>query len=243
MSVWDEDDEDIDFMDPTAPLGADESDDAPAGREDDPLPSDLPGDGTPSPGGVCRVWVDDDGHLQQVRISNRWRERVKDQPLGDFVHAALSAARSMHVTGAAATPPPSIGLERGAKPAQVSGAAIDRLVEESLSMIEESDALSARGDEPGMKSTWTGSPVEGFSVNRKVCVVLDMAGGNESVRMDEDWLKTAQVAQICDAVVEAQQHAESLHEPPVLEVGEHGKMAERAGKLRLETLGLLAADR
>src|SRR5690242_14306535 len=113
MTTWPDEggDSELDLMDPTAAPGAEPdapSDDpahappaAPDGRPPPRPESPADADGADEAGALSdptravHVWFDDDKRLRQVRISNRWRARLKQKPLAETVLETIRGGQAI----------------------------------------------------------------------------------------------------------------------------------------------------
>ncbi|NLT29805.1 MAG: hypothetical protein GXX86_05005 [Propionibacterium sp.] len=222
MSGWPSDDHDD--LDPTAALGGTFDEPAPAEEETDP-------EGEPfvDESESVKVWVDEDGRLVKVYLSNRWRERSKD-PLASRFMGALGPAQMRLATP---RPLPMSGL-----PGREVGSEIplDTVVRRLMEVRQRRRELEGKPAEDVRRSTWTGTVGHGNSTDHKVAVTLERDESTRELVIDEDWARTARAEQITDAVMEAHRMAYSTHQPGEYTAGEFGELAKEAAALGNELM-------
>ncbi|MFX4272857.1 YbaB/EbfC family nucleoid-associated protein [Propionibacteriaceae bacterium Y1685] len=226
MTQWPEnEDDEFEFYDPTAPAVSGDSPDVE--YEGDP---DIPPGGHADETGSVHVWFDDDKHLSEVRISNRWRERLKGQSLQEAVQKVLTA---MVMVGSRPEWVPKVTLH---PPSPLSDAALDRLMERTITADEKARELASRDD---VQSTrLIGEEAVGHSQNRQVTVTFSVEGRPKAVTLDEEWVSQARAAGIGESILEAYNDARASWVPPTVEAGEWDLLAAERRDIRDEILAL-----
>lgn len=240
MSDWSlEDDSQFDFMDPNDPTAAHETTAAPRpdGKSSGPDEGEDADAGAAlsDDRGAVHVWLDDERRVVKVRVSNRWRERLKDTPLGDTVAQTIVSGQSR---GEAYPdlPEPTEEVSGHA----MSEAALDALLERTLELDDKRHKLEALPPDQITPTRWEGRGCEGTSANRMVTVALGIQGITHAVRLDEEWLAGAKAADLGQAILEAHQNAYAQFTPPTLVPGDFAKLAAEGELLRREAEAMLA---
>ncbi len=222
MTPWPDDNgEDIyEFYDPADPVAAGDPTGPPAeARTDDTTAADLAdgaADGAVSdPSGAVHLWFDDDHRLADVRISNRWRERLRKEGK-ELSEVAVSLLRLHQARPAVPLPEPEVSSTTTTE--RLNDVTLDRLMERSKELDRLGDALRARDDV--RRTRLVGERVTGTSSNRMVQVTIDPRGHTGEITLDESWLETATAASLGEAILQAHQDAYSRWTPPQVEYGE-----------------------
>ncbi|MGJ3507089.1 hypothetical protein [Enemella sp. A6] len=222
MSGWPSDDHDD--LDPTAAL---------SGSYEEPEYTEEGGEPEGEPfvddSESVKVWVDEDGLLVKVYLSNRWRERSKD-PLAERFQKALGQAQANIEKP---RPLPTSDL-----PGRQPGAEIplDTVVRRLLELAERRRQLKQKPADQVRRSSWTGTVGTGTSADHKVEVVLDRDRRTERLTIDDAWARTARAEKITEAVLEAHRAAYEAHVPGEYTVGEFGELAQEAAALANELM-------
>lgn len=203
-----------DDYDPLAPMQA--SDEACAdseplgsfgpGDEDDPLELGDVDDGGFGDG-VVRIWVDDDGRLEKVRVSPYWFKKLQgsDTLAGSFNQA-------FHVAGMRLASPTEAELsdfdeELGELPEPT----LENLRIVRLMIEENSRLITAAAEEAAQRPAVLQRRLTGR--HEGVTVVLDADGRPSEVRFDEAWLDDVQVGPLASAVMHAANKAYAKRVP------------------------------
>lgn len=241
MSDWSlEDEEQFDFMDPQDPTASPEPDadgsalapahDAAADAAIDP---EL-GEGVSDPKGAVHVWFDDDQRVVHVRVSNRWRERLK----GDsFAETALRVVARNQPRGGAQQEQgePAEAIE----PRILDTTSVDRLLERTLELDDRLRKLQATSPDQLEASRFEGQKASGTSGNRQVTVGLTLFGDTERLSVEDEWLSSAKAESIGAAIVEAHADAYAKYTAPTYVMGDYTKLAQERRLLVKETTAML----
>ncbi|WP_297749865.1 hypothetical protein [uncultured Tessaracoccus sp.] len=176
------------------------------GDEDDPLELGDVDDGGFGDG-IVRIWVDDDGRLEKVRVSPYWFKKLQgsDTLAGSFNQAFQVAG--MRLASPKEAELPDFDEELGELPEPTfENLRIVRL------MIEENSRLIAAAAEeaaqlPAVPQRRLTGRHEG------AIVVLDADGRPDEVRFDEAWLDEVQVGPLANAVMRAANKAYAQRVP------------------------------
>lgn len=203
-----------DDYDPLAPMLASDESCADAeslgsfgpGDEDDPLDLDDVDDGGFGDG-VVRIWVDDDGRLEKVRVSPYWFKKLQgsDTLAGSFNQA-------FHVAGMRLASPteaelPDFDEELGELPEPT----LENLRIVRLMIEENSRLITAAAEEAAQRHAVPQRRLTGR--HEGATVVLDADGRPSEVRFDEAWLDDIQVGPLANAVMHAANKAYAKRVP------------------------------
>lgn len=253
MHAWTSSDTGEDELDEFDPLRAPSLDLGDADQppvDEDPLTIDqrplIKADGTfdedrgfASAASVIRVWIDDEGVINKVRVSPSWRERVAKNggPAALATGLSRSFDQAFALINIARRPEyPTTPIMGETAPAQtpLSWAEMARIQQ---ALHEVRDQVSAL-DSP-QEGRWTNVPAVGTSAGGKVKVELNEFGGYDTVHFDPTWLHASRVGQICDAVPEAARRAKERFVPPVYEPSEYDQLMEKSAALRSELTAMM----
>lgn len=229
MTTWPEEgssSDEFEFYDPTAPSGDDGLDTGVAERSDVDRDGNEDRDGAPTGEGVDAMSVDDlrkvidvtfddAKHVVDVRVSNRWRERVKRHrtTLAEVLLRVVNGNQALAT--APLWQPPTV---ENASASPLNSAALDRLLEQSVTLDERSEELQAKGG--ARPTTFKGEGAEGWSANRKVRVTIDLHARTKKIDIDDEWVKQSRTDQTGEAILQAHQDAYAQWSPPEVEPGE-----------------------
>ncbi|MVA77430.1 hypothetical protein GC722_15580 [Auraticoccus sp. F435] len=254
MSIWTDQSLEDDPLDPTRDLPSAAAPGpgpvGPAAAPVDVLPDPADGeDGLISdPSGAVSVRLDEDRfRVLELRVSTRWRERLKRAgvELGAAVVVAcrrgqLGPPRGPVAAGFAALELPS-GPRRAPGDRSIDWAAFNTLLDTTLALSEESARLRARPPEEVERATLSSPLAEGRSANGRVRVVLAAAGPVQRVEVDRQWAhEHARVSELTAALEQAMTAAYDAWQPPRYEPGELDRLVERRLEHRRELLSLLS---
>ncbi|MFW6599405.1 hypothetical protein ACQBAU_11745 [Propionibacteriaceae bacterium Y2011] len=239
MTTWPDDDEladDIDFMDPTAPPDGEEPEQN--GPADDWRAQAVPEGSTEHDlNNVVHLWLEPETQkLAKIRISNRWRERMKGQPLGICVTIALRGWQKQFGNTTPQEDAPAV--EVGS--AKIDQAFMNRWMETLFSVTEREKALDALPPEQVKHGRWVGDPTVATSDNRMVTVTLGRMMKTLEVDIDEEWAQKANVSQICDAIQEAHNAAYAAYVEPEYEPGEYDELQNELIEVHAEMKARIA---
>lgn len=198
--------------------------------EPDPEVEGSEGDGGFGDGeGIVRVWFDERGRLERVRLHQVWYKALDsgDTLQNAFARALMAASLSI----------PAVGDEEPADYRDLDFGDLPPFSRESMeayiAMIEDH---KAQWDEALARAQEAGSPAPQTVTGRVkgVTVTLDNVGRPTTVDFDERWLDDARVGTICKTVVAA---ANAAYERFVPTEDEHQLELDR---FRLEHEVLLA---
>lgn len=238
MTNWSLQDEDsFDFSDPNEAAGT------PAPATGSAEPKDAAGDtetgevdlseAISDDSGAVHVWFDEEHRVQHVRLSNRWRERLKDSKLEVALRLALHQGQFQLRAF------PSVSADPVDAPSALSADAVERLSERASEVLDKQRKLEA-GEPAGVTSSyWKGEQIDGTSQNRMVTVTLDIHGDTAKVGFDQDWLTSVKAADLGQAIVEAHEDAYSRWTRPDAVMGEFGVLAAQHLQIRDEALAML----
>lgn len=193
-----------DDYDPLAPMpaGGDAYEESDAvgsfgpGGDDGPLELGSVDDGGFGDG-IVRIWVDDDGRLEKVRVSPHWFDKLQgsDTLAGSF-HQAF------HLAGLRLSSPQDAGLpdlddELGELPEPT----LENLRTVRLMIEENSRLIAAAAEEAAQRPMPTQRRCTGRY--QGVTMVLDADGRPDEIRFDEAWLDGVQVGPLANAVMHA----------------------------------------
>lgn len=173
---------------------------------------------------IIRCWVDEQTrHIERVKLSTRWRERLGGRSLEDAVMEALFFA-SMRFDTHGPLEKPEI------EPAEVGPfETFEQLMEQYQTTMERYEELAARDAEDVQWADFQGEKAEA-SIRGRVTVRLSLAGVTEHVAFDRNWLTHASPESIADHLLAAHRVAYERYEPPTFVAGEHEQLAaELAG--------------
>ncbi|SDE58498.1 YbaB/EbfC family nucleoid-associated protein [Auraticoccus monumenti] len=254
MSIWtDEDSSTEDPLDPTrstasagtpaSPSRPEDVDAAPAPGPAEPAADDA--DGVADPTGAVRVQLGEDGlRVVGVRISTRWRERLRKADLGT---ALTAACRRAQLSSPRPAPLSTFPLDLPTGPYRRTGdRAVDwrsfnALLEETLSLSDEGARLRALPESERRRPRRQTPPAEGSTPDGRVRVVLSPAGTVQSVHVSPRWAREqARVAELTEAVTRALAAAYDAWQPPVLEPGDEADLLRRRQEHRHRLLTLVS---
>lgn len=254
MSIWtDEESSTEDPLDPTrgtesagTPASAsrpEDDDAAPVARPAEPSGDDA--DGVADPTGAVRVRLGEDGlRVVGVRISTRWRERLRNGGLGGALTAAcrraqLSSPRPAPVSAFPLDLP--TGPYRRPRDRSVDWAGFNALLEETLTLSDEGARLRALPEEERRRARRQSPLAEGSSPGGRVRVVLSAQGTVQDVDVNPTWARDhARVAELTEAVTAAFTAAYDAWQPPVLEPGDEADLLRRRQEHRRRLLALVS---
>lgn len=227
-------DESLDELDPLAPM----STRAEAARaeevDEDPFaqPAEFSAElGFTDGDGVVRVFIDDAGVINKVRMSASWRERLAGKPLEQAFISAFIWINNFR-NGPAEFVEPDALPDSGQS---YNGDATQQIGAQFLELLERKAAL---GPDEGF-GQWSGTEVVGVSSDRSVSVRLDKLGRLAGIEFNQTWLREARIKQISDAVVRAAQDAQAQFVPPVYEPGERDEINRQIRQGRDELLAMM----
>lgn len=201
------------FADPTGPP-VDSSASA-----DEHIDSDVPdgmADGAVSdPTGAVHVWFDDQHRVTRVRVSNRWRERLRKEKK-ELAEVLVELLRMQQTRPAAPLPEPEVSSTTTTE--RLNDVTLDRLMERSKELDRLGDALRARTDV--RRTRLVGERVTGSSSNRMVQVMIDPRAHTGEIHLDRAWLDHATAATLGEAITQAHLDAYGRWTPPQTEFGE-----------------------
>lgn len=239
MTEWSLSDEDqLDFLDPNDPTGsptdaAPTAGGVPTSSADEVDPADLSGAVSDSTGSV-HVWVDDDRRLLHVRVSNRWRERLRETPLDHALMTVLRRAQSRVL------PAPDVPQAAEDVVAMTrTEASLDYLLERSLDIRNRRAKLAAKPADQVRRRRVVGQRVVGQSSSRQVAVTLNVYGNTSAVSCEPDWLKSVKTADLGAAILEAHEQAYAQWSPPTVLPGEYDELAQEGEIIALEAAAML----
>lgn len=208
-----------------------------------PAPTPAPADrGADDEAGGCadahqtvRVWADETWTVTRVQVSTAWRDRG-DGPLAarilqaakDATLGRLYARDEVEVEERPAYPP----YEGRLLSAEEIG--LDALIEESLQLSAELDALHRRQDVRPQRVIH--EEAVGHSANQKVMVALDENRRPSALQIEDRWLASARTEKIIDSVREAFGAAYAQWQEPVVEPGEYEEISARFEDLQRRTM-------
>lgn len=230
MTTWSDEDsaDEFDFMDPTSAPdpGAVET----SAVDEDWRKESVPEGSTEHDfNATVHLWLTPDKRLAKIRISNRWRQRLKKSRLDTTVAAALKV-HQLDGTGSDSMVEP----EEIVTSEPIDQAFLNRWLESLLRMSEDQEKL--KQDPEAAKGRWVyPSSNEGTSSNRMVTVKLGKNAHTTAVSIDDTWLKSARVSELCDAIQEAHDRAYAEFVEPIFEPGAYGKLAIEAATLEAES--------
>lgn len=170
---------------------------------------------------VVRIWVDEDTrHLERVRLSTRWRERLAGRSLSDAFAEAFFGANLRFGESR------NLEIPLVPEPVEVDyNGTFEDLMERLETLLDKLKELDARAPENVRWADFAGERVRYETPGSRVAVTLSLAGLTESVEFDKDWLASADAAQIGEQVLVAHQKAYDKYEPPVFVPGEREELA------------------
>lgn len=258
MSIWtDGESATEDPLDPTrgtasagSPASASRSEDdevlpAPAAADRSEEPAADGADGVPDPTGAVRVRLGQDGlRVVGVRISTRWRERLRKGDLGTALAAACRRAQLASPRPAPVSVFPTglpSGPHRRRGDRSVDWAAFDAVLEESLALSDEGARHRALPESGRRRARLLSPPAEGSGPDGRVRVVLSPLGTVQSVHVSPRWAREqARVAELIEAVTSAFSAAYDAWRPPVYEPGDDADLLRRRQEHRRRLLSLVS---
>lgn len=238
MTDWSLSDEDAyDFLDPNDPTSSPVTDPRVATSTSadtsapvhtttaDELDSADLSDAVSDPSGAVHVWVDSDRRLLHVRLSNRWRERLKDTPLQEAVLQVIVRAQS-RMTAGLDVPQATEDVAAMAR----NDASLAYLLERSMALRDQRRRVAAKPTEEVRRRRVVGQRPVGHNAGRQVSVALDVYANTAALTLDEEWLGSVKTADLGAAIVEAHRSAHAQWSPPAVEPGEYEELA-REGEL------------
>lgn len=177
---------------------------------------------------AVRIWVDEDTrHLNKVRVSPRWRDRVAGRSLADafaeaFFVANVRFGESRNLEVPPLEDPPEVDTDL----------TIDEAVERLTQLESRLAELQARPAEQVRWGDFEGEKVRYVGPRGRVAVTLSLAGLTESVEFDRDWLGSAEASQIDEHVLSAHRAAYDRYVPPAFVPGEHEELASEFVQLQ-----------
>lgn len=234
MSQW-MDDMDDEFLRPQpGPEPVDELEDeldefpaAPSTDDEGPEEDDLnwePRFGFPDQRGIVRVWANEDGTLDRVRVSLHWRDKLKDTPLDRCFVECFMLMNGFHQPDILVPDPEPL------PPETATGLLTWDLI---ASIQRQQDALDAQiaALEPS-QPRWVGKTAQGSDFEDGVIVELDLHGRPVVARFDQEWLDTpATSSEIARGVMGAYRRARKAYVPPTAEYDERTRLVQRKRQL------------
>lgn len=236
MTTWPDENgeaDDFEFYDPTAVTSETgeqtASDTAPAPARSSGEESEE--GGVSDPTGSVQLWFDDDRRVTQVRVSNRWRERLGKQTLDEVLLALLKSSQ-------AKAGGPVWQDSRGAEPAAtaLSAEALERLVEQTSLLDAEARDLGARDDV--VPTRYAGQGAQGASENTMVAVEIDLHARTTKVTVNPKWVANAKTVDIRDAILQAHQAAYAGWTPPEVVPGDWDKLNAKRSEITHEIMAM-----
>ena len=233
MSQWgQEDEDDFDFA-PEGASGIGETSDQPTVETEDAGDWDPEG-AVSHPTGAVHVWFEE-RQVRHARVSNRWRERIKDQALETVVSDVLLRGQSPQLGWA-----PEIPDLDEPFPRRSLADSLESFAERTLDLDDETRKLGELPDDQVSRTRHEGVEVEGMSRNRAVTVLLSIQGTTKDLVLDDEWLEKARAEEIGNAIVEAHADAYARHTPPTVVLGDHAHLAQERRQLATEILAAMA---
>lgn len=237
MSQWgleDEDEYDFDFdAAPEGGSGIGEVTEQPAAVQTEDTAAWDRDDAVSHPTGALHLWFED-RQVRHARVSNRWRERIKDQTFAEVLSDTL--LRGQPPMAGDGPMIPDLGEPF---PRRALGDVLPSFLERTLDLDDATRRLGERPDDEVTHTSHEGTEVEGVSRNRAVTVVLSIHGTTKDLTVDDAWLEKAQAAEIGAAIVEAHADAYARHTPPTVVLGEHARLAQERRQLATEILAAM----
>lgn len=199
---------------------------APPGTTDSTL--DAPADGTPwhfSHGfadsrQAVRIWVaEDTRHLQKVRLSPRWRERLAGRSLSDAFDEAFFGANIRFGESRNLEFPSATVVESDFE------GTFEQLEARIAELDDRFSELEARAPENVRWADFAGERVRYTGPGGRVTVTLSLAGLTDSVEFDKSWLSAADAGEIAQQVLFAHSRAYARYVPPTFVPGEREELA------------------
>lgn len=175
---------------------------------------------------AVRIWVDEETrHLERVKLSARWRERLAGHSLSDAFFEAFFCAnlRFGHSRNLEIPEPEPVDVE-------FEGTHED-LEEQYLDVMDRIRELDARAPENVRWADFEGEKVRVSGRDGNVTVTLSLAGLTEKVEFNKTWLASADASEIADQVLKVHRKAYDHYVPPVFVPGEREELAEECRKL------------
>lgn len=175
---------------------------------------------------VVRIWVDEETrHLQRVKLSSRWRERLAGRSLSEaFFEAFFCANIRFGESRNLEVPEP--------EPVEVEFEGThEELEEQYVQLMERFDELESRAPENVRWADFEGEKVRVSGRGGYVTVTLSLAGLTEKVEFDKAWLASAGVSEITDQVLKVHRKAYDSYVPPVFVPGEREELASECRNL------------
>ncbi len=205
MMIWEEDTFDDVLKAPTG--GPVEQPD-----EEDDLPLDG---GIGDERGLVRIWADEQGHLERVRISKNWARKLNGTPLEVSFLEVFVALNNQHAPNGVQMPPP---------PELPPSTKKWRFDWDTLAGWQtEGDEIARRAEQISdiRPSQWVGEEVTGDAYNNRIVVTLDVHGRPARVDFDPGWMATLPTAKDLQyGVLRAYGAACEKHRPPVVDLGD-----------------------
>ncbi|MGO1974137.1 MAG: hypothetical protein ACTH2Q_14375 [Propionibacteriaceae bacterium] len=193
-----------------------------------------PADAVSHPSGAVHLWFED-RQVRHARVSNRWRERVKDDSLEVVVADVLQRGQGPQVGWAPTIP----DLDEPFLRSSLSDV-LESFVERTLDLDDKARRMAELPDDEVRRTHHEGAEVEGLSRNRAVRVLLTIHGTTKELSLEGEWLEKARAEDIGAAIVEAHADAYARHTPPTVELGDHARLAQERHQLTTEILAALA---
>lgn len=176
---------------------------------------------------VVRIWVDEaTRHLERVKLSPRWRERLAGRSLADAFFEAFFLANMRFGTSKNLEVPDPEPVTVTHPPATHAD-----LEEMYARLMERYAELESRAPENVRWADFAGEKVRASDRNGYVTVTLSLAGLTEKIEFDKTWLASARADDISEQVLAVHQKAYNNYVPPAFVPGEREELADECRKL------------
>ncbi len=186
--------------------------------------------------GLVRVWVDETGLINKVRISLHWYDKLSDgERLEDSFARCFVLINNRWIFSGN-----DIGVVSPVKHQDIeiaepfSPEAHRQIMEEAARLKLKLSKFSASD-----YGSWQGSPVTGEAADGNVKLYLDELGNLARVSFDDSWLDTARVRMIGDAVIAAHRDARARFRPPTYVPTEADRIKDEFDACRLKLKRML----
>lgn len=184
-----------------------------------------PDKGFPDPTNSVRIWVDEQGLPDKVRVSLNWRERLANGALGEAVTQSFLLINHFHHVYRASDPT-SVQQMPPAEPLSTA---------ERAELLSQIDALAAQlatrtpGSYRTTVQTW--QPAIGTDFEDGVLVALDATGRPAYAKFDPKWLESANSRELSVGILTAFKKARANYQPPQVELTTEGRLLRRMNEL------------